>query len=161
MILVAVVVMGILVEAATVQTSRIQQAEREAELLFRGMAYRAAIRSYYESGKPIKTFPKSLDDLVKDPRAANRHHLRALYSDPMTHGKGEWVLTRAADGGISRGASRSSEVPFKRANFPPGLERFISAKSYSDWLFDYQPDVRLGIIPVQSPGGIPASSATH
>lgn len=150
MLLVAVISLGIIMETATIHTSRIQQAEREAELLYRGMAYRNAIKSYYEAGKPVKTYPKSLDDLVKDPRSAHRRHLRALYPDPLNKEKGEWRLIRSADGGISAVASTSKDTPIKTANFPVGLERFEGAKTYADWIFEY--------VPLQGPG-LPKPSA--
>jgi type II secretory pathway pseudopilin PulG len=137
MVLVAVIVLGILMEVATIHTSRAQQAEREAELLYRGMAYRNAIKSYYETGKPVKVYPKSLEDLVKDPRSAHKRHLRALYPDPMSKGKGEWLLIRAVDGGIAGVASMSKEAPIKTVNFPAGLEKLEGKKLYSEWVFEY------------------------
>ena len=146
MVLVAVIVLGILMEVATIHTSRAQQAEREAELLYRGMAYRNAIKSYYEDGKPVKTYPKSLEDLVKDPRSAHKRHLRALYPDPMSKDKSEWLLIRAADGGISGVASAGKDAPIKTANFPAGLERLEGAKSYADWIFEYAPSQVPGLL---------------
>ena len=144
MVLVAVISLGILMEVATIHTSRAQQAEREAELLYRGLAYRNAIKSYYEAGKPVKKYPKSLEDLVKDPRSVHKRHLRVLYPDPMTRDKSEWLLVRAIDGGISGVASTSKDAPIKTANFPAGLERLEGAKSYADWIFEY--------VPLQQPG---------
>ena len=141
MILVAVIVIGMFAEVATTYTSRAKQMDREAELLFRGIAYRAAIRSYYESGKPVKTYPKSLDDLVKDPRTAHKSHLRALYPDPFGKENGEWRLLRAKDGGISGVSSQSSEMPLKTGNFRPEFEKFEGATSYADWIFEYVPKV--------------------
>lgn len=140
MVLAAVVVVGILADAAVALSSRMVQADREAELLFRGLAYRNAIKSYYEAGNPVKTYPRALADLLKDPRFPNRHHLRKLYSDLLAKdGKGEWLLVRAADGGISGVASSSQDEPLKRANFPKGLEKLEAAQSYSDWVFEYTP----------------------
>lgn len=151
MVLVAVVVLAIFAEVATTTTMRAVQTEREAELLFRGQAYMRAVQSYYEAGTAIKVFPRSLEDLVKDPRFAQKHHLRALYADPMAPrkdnaapdqkatGAEDWRLIRAADGGISGVASRSTAVPLRSANFPKGLEKFESAKSYADWVFEYKP----------------------
>lgn len=139
MVLAAVIIIGILAEAATAVSSRSVQVDREAELLFRGQAYQRAIRSYYEAGNPIKQYPRNLDDLLKDPRfPGNRHHLRALYRDPMVKdGEGEWLLVRAADGGIAGVASSSMEEPLKRANFSRGLERFAGAKAYAEWTFEH------------------------
>lgn len=153
MVLAAIVVVGILAEVAVVLTSRTVKAEREAELLFRGSAYRHAIRSYYEAGSPVRTFPRNLEDLVNDPRFPNRHHLRALYPDPMApESKGEWLLLRAPDGGIAGVASSSKDEPLKKANFPAGLEQFAGARTYADWVFEYQPaGVVRGRTTAQSP----------
>jgi type II secretory pathway pseudopilin PulG len=149
MVLAAVVVVGILAQAAVPLSSRVAQADREAELLFRGQAYRSAIKSYYEAGKPIKAFPRALEDLLDDPRFPRKRHLRTLYPDPMARGgKGEWTLVRAADGGISGVASASGEEPLKQGNFPLDLEQFAGAKAYSDWIFEYRPTATL---PAQKP----------
>lgn len=140
MVLAAVVVVGILADAAVALSSRMAQADREAELLFRGQAYQRAIRSYYEAGNPVKKYPRNFEDLLKDPRFPNKQHLRALYRDPMAKDdNGKWLLVRAADGGIAGVASSSKEEPLKRANFPKGLEKFEAALSYSDWVFEYTP----------------------
>jgi type II secretory pathway pseudopilin PulG len=137
MVLVAVVIVGIVVEAARVTTWRAVRADREAELLFRGRAYRDAVKSFHEANG---FFPRSLDELVKDPRSASRRHIRALYADPMAQDPAQpWRLIRAADGGIAGVASASADEPLKQANFPVGLENFTGAKSYSEWLFEYRP----------------------
>lgn len=137
MILVAVVAMGIFAEVGTFYVSRSRQMDREAELLFRGNAYRNAIKSYYESGRPNKTYPRSLDDLVKDPRTSHKSHLRMLYPDPFGKEKTSWKLLRASDGGISGVASQSTEKPLKTGNFKLGNEKFERATSYADWTFEY------------------------
>lgn len=153
MILVAVIVVGLLAGVATTMTSGMMKAEREAELLYRGQAYKNAIKRYYEAGGTlgrIKTFPRSLDDLVLDPRFSNKRHLRALYPDPMAPNpvpnqdrdkkdQPEWRLIRAADGGISGVASAGKDAPLKKANFPAGLESFAAAQSYTEWVFEYVP----------------------
>ena len=154
LVLAAVVILGIVAEAAHVTTWRMLKAEREQELLFRGDAYRRAIQSYYEAGGAIKQFPRSLDDLVKDSRTASgKHHIRALYPDPMSRDeKPEWTLLRAADGGISGVASQSKDEPLKQANFPKEFEKFAGAKSYTEWIFEYQ-------LPAVVPGqGTPRAS---
>jgi type II secretory pathway pseudopilin PulG len=142
MALVAIVVVGIFAGVANLATSRIVQADREEELMFRGQAYRKAIQHYYAvAGR----YPRTLDELLKDPRSAHRTYLRAVYGDPMASGEGEkkenggWRLLRAADGGIAGVASRSKQEPLKKANFPLGLEAFENASSYSEWVFEYAP----------------------
>jgi type II secretory pathway pseudopilin PulG len=137
MVMVAIVIIGIVAEAARVSTSRLLRVDREAELLFRGTAYRNAIESFYRTHG---AYPRQLEDLVKDPRLASRRHLRALYPDPMGKGANkEWDLVRAIDGGIAGVASASTDEPMKQANFPKQFEKFASAKSYSDWVFEYVP----------------------
>ena len=151
MVLAAVVIVGIVIEAARVTTWRIVRADREAELLFRGQAYRNAIGSFYQSNG---AFPRSLEDLPKDPRSASKRHIRALYPDPMSKGeKREWRLIQAV-GGISGVASASTEEPLKQANFPKEFEKFTGAKSYSEWVFEYTP------APVSKPpkGGAPVAN---
>jgi type II secretory pathway pseudopilin PulG len=145
MVLAAVIIVGIVLEAAQVTTWRVMRADREAELLFRGQAYRNAIASFYQSNG---AFPRSLEDLAKDPRSASRRHIRALYEDPMSKDpKHEWRLVRAADGGISGVASSGSDEPLKKQNFPAGFENFAGAKSYSDWIFEFTP------LPAKPPAG--------
>lgn len=160
-ILVAVVVVGLLAGVATVMTSNLMKAEREAELLYRGQAYKDAIKRYYEAGGTagrIKDFPHSLEDLLLDPRFPNnKRHLRALYPDPMSANadkdKPTWTLMRAPDGGISGVASASKEAPLKKAHFPKGLESFADAQSYAEWVFEYVP---IRTTPVVSPPTSPS-----
>ncbi len=54
-------------------------------------------------------------------------------------GKGEWKLIRATDGGIKGVASSSEDKPLKQASFPPGLEGFTGAGTYTAWTFEYVP----------------------
>jgi type II secretory pathway pseudopilin PulG len=148
-VLVAVVVLGILAEAAVALTSQATRAERETELLFRGMAYRNAIQSYYRTHGH---YPHSLDHLVRDNKRPGKRHLRALYRNPLARANadhGGWVLTRHTDGGIRSIASASKEKPLKQANFPRGLERFQNAPSYSEWIFDSPPELQPVTVPVK------------
>src|SRR3970282_1028445 len=81
MVLAAIVIVGIVVEAAHVTTWRVVRADREAELLFRGLSCRTAVRSFHQANG---AFPRSLEDLLEDPRSASKRHIRALYPDPMS-----------------------------------------------------------------------------
>jgi type II secretory pathway pseudopilin PulG len=134
--LVIIAIVGIVLEAAQVTTWRVVRVDREAELLFRGQAYRNAIASFYQSNG---AFPGSLEDLLKDPRSVSKRHIRALYTDPMSKDpKQGWRLVRVG-GGIAGVASSSRDEPLRRANFPVGFESFAGAKSYSDWVFEFTP----------------------
>lgn len=136
MVLVAVVVVGLLVGVGHGLTSRIVQADREAELIFRGLAYKNAIKRYHTTHQ---AFPRALEDLLKDPKRAHKRYLRVLYPDPVAKGEQQWTLVRAADGGISGVASSGTETPLKQANFSKEMEAFAGAQSYSDWVFEYVP----------------------
>jgi hypothetical protein len=126
-------VLSIGAETAYVANSRLIAVENEAELLFRGQAYQRAIVSYYRARTP-HTFPKRVEDLLEDPRFLHKRHLRKLYSEPMG---GEWRLIRNKGNRIIGVASQSREAPFKRVDFPKGLEHFEGAEHYSDWVFAY------------------------
>jgi type II secretory pathway pseudopilin PulG len=146
MALVAIVVIGIMAGAANISTIHVMQRDREEELMFRGIAYRNAIQHYYSVER---RYPRSLRDLLNDPRFAHRPYLRALYPDPMSGRgmegnrieNGGWRLIHAPDGGIAGVASSSRQEPIKKANFPLGFGNFEDAKSYSEWVFEYMPQL--------------------
>lgn len=142
-VLAALVVMGILAERAINLTSAAMRADRESELMFRGLAYQRAIQRFYESDQGFRRYPARLEDLLRDSRFINRRHLRELYDDPVG---AAWILIPAPDGGIMGVASSSEDRPSKAANFPPGLETFEQAESYQDWTFVFRPVVN-GLAP--------------
>jgi type II secretory pathway pseudopilin PulG len=136
-VLAAVVIVGIAGELTYLSTVRIVQGDREAELLFRGQAYYRAIASYYKANG---SYPRSLEDLLVDPDSPSMRHIRALYQDPMAKEAGQdWLLIPSSDGGIGGVASRSTDRPFKTANFPVAFSKFDGAQSYSEWVFEYAP----------------------
>lgn len=149
-VLAAVVIVGIGAEVTYLSMVRIVQAEKEAELLFRGQAYRRAIESFYKTNG---SYPRSLDDLLKDPRSPSRRHIRVLYPDPMAkEAKQGWQLIPSIDGGVGGVASRSTDKPIKTANFPDIFDKFNGAQSYSEWIFEYVAPVpvippKTGLVP--------------
>ena len=117
------------------------QREKEVQLLFIGDQYRRAIGLYYLSG-PQRQYPRSLTDLLKDPRRpGTERYLRRLYPDPIT-GKEEWGLIKAPDGGIVGVHSLSEDTPFKSANFRVRDAAFEGKSRYSDWKFVFTPAVQ-------------------
>jgi type II secretory pathway pseudopilin PulG len=111
--------------------------EKEADLLHIGDEYRKAIERYYVSGP--KQYPKSLADLVKDPRKPGTvRHLRRLYPDPIT-GKEEWGLVKSDDGGIAGVYSTSEAAPLKTGGFAVRDASFEGKTKYSDWQFIFAP----------------------
>lgn len=125
--------------------------EKEAELLYAGNQYRNAIVRYYHGGP--QQYPRSLSDLLKDPRKpGTERYLRKLYPDPVS-GK-DWGIVKAPDGGIMGVYSRSEDKPIKKAFFRVRDRSFEGAISYSDWKFVYMPASAQspGSPPVQQPG---------
>jgi type II secretory pathway pseudopilin PulG len=107
--------------------------EKEAELLHVGDEYRRAIERYHRSGNG--QYPKSLADLIRDPRQPGVvRHLRRLYPDPLT-GKDEWGLVKSSDGGIAGVYSLSESAPLKVAGFAVRDASFEGKTKYSDWQF--------------------------
>ncbi|HEX5477621.1 MAG TPA: type II secretion system protein [Burkholderiales bacterium] len=151
--LIAVAATGALLAAFAELTSHVRQREKEAELLFVGHQYRAAIASYYErSPGGAKRYPQKLEDLLKDERyPALERHLRRLYRDPVT-GSADWGLVKAPEGGIMGVYSRSEAEPVKTGNFDPADERFADAGRYRDWKFTYSP---VPVLAPPAPGVLP------
>lgn len=121
--------------------SHAAQREKEAELLFRGNAFQAAIASYY---KKEQRYPTSLETLLEDKRYPMPvRHLRKLYRDPMS-GEADWALVEAPGGGVMGVHSKSPQAPIKAANFSLANQEFAKAQRYSDWKFVHSPE---GLVP--------------
>ena len=148
-----VALMGIVLAAAGSTWRAATLREREADLIFVGTQYRRAIELYYRNGG---TYPRTIEDLVKDPRRPDtQRYLRKQYADPVT-GKAEWGLVKAPDGGIMGVYSLSDAEPFKRGYLrPPQADPDIKEK-YSDWRFVYAPGGTVGVPALpQKPGAKP------
>ena len=141
-LLFAVAVLGITLATVGVVWSTQIRREREAELLWVGDQYRAAIARYRSVGGQL---PLELTDLVTDPRVPlPRHFLRRLYPDPMT-GKADWQLITMPNGsGIIGVASSSQDKPIKQTNFGQGDADFEQAQCYCDWKFVFSSGRRWG-----------------
>lgn len=136
LILAALIVVGILAEVVTRSEVMQLSRDKEEELLFRGMAFQQAIKSYVNASPQGKQFPRTLEDLQSDPRFALKKHIRQVYTDPIT---GEdWLLIKNKSGGITGVTSSSKQKPLKQKFFPHGLESFEQAEHYSDWVFEYR-----------------------
>ena len=86
--------------AATMQMGvLLQQRVAEEELMAIGIEFHRALISYAGTAQPGQArAPRTMEDLLKDPRAPNiRRHLRKIYIDPMT-GKDEWGIIPSPDG---------------------------------------------------------------
>lgn len=135
-VLFAVVFMGIALGLAGQIWSTLDRRIKEQQLLFIGSEFSRAIANYYDSTPgPVKQLPRSLKNLLQDPRYPTvRRYLRKIYVDPMTVSV-DWGIIAAPDGEISGVYSKSQQIPLKRANFPADYADFSDAKHYSDWRF--------------------------
>ena len=114
--------------------------EREAELLRVGQLYAQAIGAYYEASPGnVKRWPRTLEDLVEDPRFVGvKRHMRQVYVDPMTR-SANWALVMAADGGVAGVHSQSEAPPIRNSAMQLGTLALPAARRYADWQFVYQP----------------------
>ncbi len=135
-VLAVLVVMALGAQVTMIPTKSALTRNDEAELLFRGQAYVAAIESYRNAIEGDPRLPQRLEDLVDDRRSGQRRHIRRLYEDPMTDG--DWTVLQHPDGGIIGVASGAPGAPRKKAFFPDGLAQFANAKTYADWRFEYK-----------------------
>ncbi len=123
--------------AASIQLGSVtQRRDAERELLFLGSQFRAALTSYALASAPNQPrFPKTFEQLLRDPRVPGmRRHLRRMPIDPLT-GKDEWGVVRSADGYIVGVYSLSEATPIKRGNFDADFGEFANASSYRQWVF--------------------------
>ncbi len=138
-LLVLVALIGLALATAGEVASTAAQREREAQLLWVGHEYRAAIGRYWSRKH---AYPQALQDLLgaspDDP--VQVHYIRQLYPDPMTNAV-DWVLLPAPGGGILGVASSSPRAPLKTGNFDFADQDFAQAKTYGDWQFTFQPAV--------------------
>ena len=152
MFIVAILLGGLAIVGETWETSA--RREKEAELLFIGNQYRRAIGLYYlATPGVVKTYPRQIEDLLKDPRQpGTMRHLRKLFPDPIT-GK-PFVYIKGADGGIQGVSSASDDAPLKVANFRVRDAIFEGAQKYSEWKFIHTPPPA-----AVAPGAKPAAGA--
>lgn len=138
-LLIIITVMGAGLAAFGQLYSHAAQREKEQELLFIGGQFRDAIASYYNKSPGAKIYPRKLEDLLEDRRfPMPQHHLRRVYSDPMT-GKAEWGMVEAPGGGFMGVHSLSEETPIKSGNFSVKDQAFEGAEHYTKWMFAYSP----------------------
>lgn len=148
-VLFAVAISAIVLMGESLFTSIERRRSQEEALLFVGDQFRHAIASYYESSPgPVKHYPSSLDDLVRDSRfLATRRHLRRIYSDPLTEKK-TWGQVLAPDGGIMGVYSLENAKPLKQTHFSEQDYEFERQSSYENWIFIYRGEQTRFIPPI-------------
>ena len=150
-LLILLVLMGVVLAQAGTLWSQTRQREREADLLFYGDQFRQAIAAYYQAQTP-NTYPKTLNDLLEDPRVPyTRRFLRQIYPDPLT-GQRDWVLIKAPGSGIRGVYSPAPGTPLKQGNFRAADAAFAGAKNYADWQFEVAGEAG---VPATAPAAVP------
>ena len=152
-LLFALALLGLALGAAGTVWSAARQRDRERQLLWTGGEIRKAIGQYYLAGPGgLRSFPRSLEDLVDDRRGpVPRRHLRRAYLDPLTD-NAEWEWIRGSDGTLTGVASRSRGKPIKQRGFDDANETFENSDCYCDWRFVYVPELQRSKLPVGSFG---------
>ena len=136
-VLIMVAILGIASVASLQIGSLLQRRAAEEELLRIGSAFQNALIAYSNATPPGQAHgPRSLEELLKDPRyPGTRRYLRQLYVDPLT-GKSEWgVVESPENGGIIGVFSLSEATPIKIGNFESAFADFTGKTSYRDWQF--------------------------
>jgi hypothetical protein len=153
--------LGVALAALGSMWHTLAQREREAELLFIGDEFRAAIESFWKAqAGGVSRLPRNFEELLVDPRFPNTvRHLRRVYRDPMT-GEAEWGVVKEPDGGISGVFSLSEGKPFKVASFPADYADFEKARTYKDWVFFFDSAKAAKVTaPTRPPGRTPSAAA--
>lgn len=136
-LMISIAIIGIAAAGAAQFGAVYQRRMAEKELLFVGREFQHALISYAQATPQFQVpTPRTLDDLLRDPRYPNVvRHLRKIYADPMT-GKADWVLDMSPDGQTIVGIHSASKAhPIQIANFPWEFQRFDGVRSYEDWVF--------------------------
>lgn len=148
-LLLAIALIGLVASTSLSLGSVMARGDAEQQLLFVGLEYQQALRSY--AGIPVAAAsvpvpgrgPRILEELLKDPRVpGSRRHLRQLYADPLT-GHSDWGIVRDSQGYIVGVYSMAEGRPIQRTGFEAPLAHFEDAENYSQWVFGLpSPSVR-------------------
>lgn len=137
-----VLMMGIyLAKVGDVWSTNARRA-KEQTLLDVGDEIRRALEAYVANYSGVgPRYPKSLDELVLDPRSVTpKRYLRKPYLDPMT--ERDWVYLEAPGGGFMGIYSRAAGKPLKQAEFPEAYRSFADQPNYQTWVFAAWPQMR-------------------
>jgi type II secretory pathway pseudopilin PulG len=139
-LLIALAILGIAAAASIQLGALVQRRWAEQALLTVGMEFQLALQSYAAMTPAGQSpHPKSLQDLLRDPRFPGiQRHLRRIREDPVS-GQAEWGLVTSVDGGIAGIYSLSERRPIKQCGFEPELAHLGGRRRYSDWVFGPPP----------------------
>lgn len=154
LLLVAVALIGLVATASVSLGTQMARRDAERQLLAIGLEFQNALLSYagVASGSIIANAargPRTLDELLKDPRVpAIRRHLRQHYDDPLT-GKAEWGLVVDSGGFIVGIYSLAEGRPIRQEGFESTQSSFDNAGSYRQWVFGLPASQLPGMVALQ------------
>jgi type II secretory pathway pseudopilin PulG len=139
LLLVLIAVLGLIAGNTVSAGSALARRDAEATLLVIGAEFETALRSYAGVGNarvaPTARGPRSLEELLKDPRSPGiRRHLWQIYADPLT-GKPDWGLVKDNAGFIIGVYSQAEGIPIKQEGFDIRQASFVQAQTYQQWVF--------------------------
>ena len=142
LLLLAIALIGLAASAALSVGATMARRDAEQQLLAIGGEFQQALRSY--AGVPVGAMapvvgrgPRSLEDLLKDPRVPGvRRHLRQVYADPLT-GNNEWGLVVDNQGFITGVHSLAQGMPIRQTGFEAPWAGFEDAHGYGQWVFGF------------------------
>ena len=149
LLLIIVATIGLLSASSLSIGSQVTRRDAERELLAIGNEFEQALKSYAAGGGNAGSLgrgvgPRSLQDLIKDPRFPGlKRHLRQIYADPLT-GRAKWGLVIEPGGSIVGIYSSAEGIPIQRTGFEPGKDSFENATSYDNWVFGLRNGSLLG-----------------
>ncbi|MBI5279840.1 MAG: type II secretion system protein [Burkholderiales bacterium] len=131
MLLLAVALISLAATAAVSVGATMARRDAERHLLAIGAEFERALVSYAGGARG----PRTLDELVRDPRMpGTRRHLRQIYADPLT-GRPDWGLVTDPQGFIVGVYSLAEGRPIQRSAFEAHWGHMEEADSYRDWVF--------------------------
>lgn len=166
LLLLGIAVLALGTSAALQLSAESGRRQAEQALLFVGGEFERALYSYAglpvaatgpgaQGGTLMARGPRTLEELLKDPRVPGvRRHLRQLYADPIT-GKPEWGVVRDPAGFIIGIYSLSEGKPIKQMGFPARQAHFAEATGYSQWVFG----LPMAQLQAMQKAGLPATPA--
>jgi type II secretory pathway pseudopilin PulG len=140
LLLIIVATIGLLSASSLSIGSQVTRRDAEHELLAIGNEFEQALNSYARVSGTTGNLargvgPRSLQDLLKDPRFPGlKRHLRQIYADPLT-GRAQWGLVIEPGGSIVGIYSSAAGIPIQRTGFEPDRVSFENAESYANWIF--------------------------
>lgn len=134
--LLALIAIGLAAQAAVYNTSMEKRRHIDVKIEQEGQQFIRALESYWHAVSiEQRTLPRTIDQLLLDPRFPFKRHLRRQLQSP--YDAAEWAYLRDQNGHIYGAFLNSEESPTRRRIL--GLDGSeLVVETYSDWQFIYE-----------------------